>query len=135
MFKNRRETTQPNTVLDPNVIESLRDLDRKSGTNMLDQLIEAYIKTSPDLMQAIREAISNGDANAMQRAAHSFKTSNGSMGAMELASLCKQLDELGRAGTTQGAAELLPKMEVEYQSVDKALTDELHGGAMAPGKA
>ena len=72
-------------------------------------------------METIRQSITLGDAAAMQGAAHSLKSTSGNLGAMILAGLCKELETMGRAGTTDNAILLLPVLEDEYERVCEAL--------------
>jgi HPt (histidine-containing phosphotransfer) domain-containing protein len=72
-------------------------------------------------METIRHSITLGDAAAMQGAAHSLKSTSGNLGAVMLAELCKELEAIGRAGTTDNAILLLPVLEDEYDRVCEAL--------------
>ena len=83
------------------------------------------MENSPKLMEAIRQAVTFGDASAMQKAAHSLKSTSGNLGAMRLAELCKELENMGRAGTTASVTSLLSVLEVEYERVREALAKEL----------
>jgi hypothetical protein len=44
---------------------------------------------------------------------------------MALVELCKELESMGRAGTTASSTSLLPVLEVEYERVCEALAEEL----------
>jgi len=57
----------------------------------------------------------------MQGAAHSLKSTSGNLGAMMLAEMCKELEAMGRAGTTDNATLLLHVLEDEYERVREAL--------------
>lgn len=72
-------------------------------------------------METIRNSITLGDAAAMQRAAHSLKSTSANLGAMMLAQMCKELETMGRAGTTDNAILLLPVLEDEYDRVCEAI--------------
>jgi HPt (histidine-containing phosphotransfer) domain-containing protein len=79
------------------------------------------MEDSPKLMETIRHSITLGDAAAMQRAAHSLKSTSGNLGAMMLAEMCNELETMGRAGTTDNAILLLPVLEDEYDRVCEAI--------------
>ena len=51
------------------------------------------------------------------RIAHSLKSASANVGAEALAQLCKEMEQLGRADTTDGAGRLLADMEHEFQAV------------------
>jgi HPt (histidine-containing phosphotransfer) domain-containing protein len=58
-------------------------------------------------METIRHSITLGDTAAMQSAADSLKSTSGNLGAMMLAEICKELNTMGRAGTTDNSILLL----------------------------
>ena len=113
------------TTLDQKVLKNLRDLEQKSDSDLLARLIEIYFETSKKHMQSLREAIDNEDSATLSQTAHTFKSSNGNMGALTLAALCKQLDEIGRSKMDHGAREVLSQVEIEYEAVREALNREL----------
>ena len=92
---------------------------------MLDKVIQLYLSSAPQLLDSLRAAVIHGDATAMKRAAHSFKSSSGNVGALTLAALCKELEVMGGANHTAGAAAVLPAIEAEYEAVREALQAEV----------
>jgi signal transduction histidine kinase/CheY-like chemotaxis protein/HPt (histidine-containing phosphotransfer) domain-containing protein len=102
-------------------LESLRSIVIEGQPSLLQKVIRIYLGSSPKLMETIRHSITLGDAAAMQGAAHSLKSTSGNLGAVMLAELCKELEAIGRAGTTDNAILLLPVLEDEYDRVCEAL--------------
>ncbi|MGA2025465.1 MAG: response regulator [Syntrophobacteraceae bacterium] len=102
-------------------LETLRSMVREGQPSLLKKVIHAYMESSPKLMETIRHSITLGDAAAIQGAAHSLKSTSGNLGAMMLVELCKELETMGRAGTTDNAILLLPVLEDEYGRVCEAL--------------
>lgn len=84
-------------------------------------LIQTFFKDSAMRIAAIRQAAGGGDAEALRRAAHSFKGSSGNMGAPRLSELCRALEELGRDGTTVGSDVLIDDLAAEYAAVERDL--------------
>ncbi|HEY3228788.1 MAG TPA: Hpt domain-containing protein [Roseiflexaceae bacterium] len=87
----------------------------------LAELIDTYFEDSESLLPAMRQALASGSADELRRAAHSLKSNSASFGAQELAVLCRELEEQGRAGTLRGASERLAQVEAEYERVRRAL--------------
>ena len=87
-------------------------------------LITVYLRSAPKLLQAMRAATDSGDAEALARAAHTLKSSSATMGAMALASLCKQLEAVARTGTITDADSQVLQIEEMYESVKTALQAE-----------
>jgi two-component system, sensor histidine kinase and response regulator len=107
-------------------IEMIRMLPGNRGMEVLRKVVELYLSSTPTLLQTMREAESGGDAEKLKAAAHSFKSSSANLGALKLADVCKELETLGRAGSTVGALPLLMQVEEEYRMVREAL----QGGAL-----
>jgi histidine phosphotransfer protein HptB len=99
--------------LDNTVLETLRDV-------MGDEyslLVETFLLDSEERLRLLLAASHNVDAQAMRLAAHSFKGSCSNMGALLLASRCKELEELARRERLEASAELLEHVQREFAIV------------------
>ncbi len=99
--------------LDNTVLETLRDV-------MEDEyslLLETFLLDSEERLRLLLETSLSGDAQAMRLAAHSFKGSCSNMGALLLASLCKELEELARRERLEATVELLEQVQREFAIV------------------
>lgn len=105
-------------LLNEKVLQSLREIEA------LDEVIDIYLENVPILLQSIQEAIALNDAPALRNAAHSMKSTSGTVGASSLFELCKHLEAMGRAGTTADAPPLLKQVEAEFMKVKAALEIE-----------
>jgi TMAO reductase system sensor TorS len=112
-------------TVDENVLESIRTLQREGNSDLLNRVIEAYLKEATRLLQALREAVERADGEALRKAAHSLRSSSANVGAQRLSSLCKELETMGKEKSIQEAALLLSKMILEYEVVQKSLKVEL----------
>jgi HPt (histidine-containing phosphotransfer) domain-containing protein len=107
-------------VLDQPTLAAL--LDSLGGDiDFLKELVDAYLDSTPGLFAAMRQAAVAGDATGLQRAAHTLKTGSANMGALALAALCKQLEEMGRSGALDGAAERIDAAAAAYDAAAAAL--------------
>ena len=84
-------------------------------------LLHTFILDSEQRIAAIGATVQAADADALRRAAHSFKGSAGNMGALAVADLCRQLEELGRDGTTAGAEPLVAQLRREFDFVEQEI--------------
>ncbi len=98
-IENRQE------LLDPQVLQNLREVEA------LDEVIEIYLSTAPELLKTIEEAIANVDAVALQPAAHSLKSISGTLGAFRLFQHCQQLETIARTANQTEAK--LPLTDVQ----------------------
>ena len=101
-------------------------LDNLGGdVEFLKELVDAYLDSTPGLLAVMRQAVSDGDAAGLQRAAHTLKTGSASMGALALAALCKQLEDMGRSGSLDGAEARIDAAAAAYDDVAAALRDHV----------
>jgi len=104
-------------------------LDSLDGdVDFLKELVDAYLDSTPGLLAAMRQATAAGDAAGLQRAAHTLKSGSANMGALALAALCKQLEDMGRSGSVDGAEARIDTAAAAYDDVATAR----HGRVQAP---
>ena len=109
-------------IIDQKTLAAL--LDSLGGDiDFLKELVDAYLDSTPGLLAAMRQAAAAGDAAGLQRAAHSLKTGSANMGALALAALCKQLEDMGRSGVLDGAEARIDTAAAAYDDVARALRD------------
>ena len=102
-------------------------LDSLGGdVDFLKELVDAYLDSTPGLFAAMRQATAAGDAAGLQRAAHTLKTGSANMGALALAALCKQLEDMGKSGALDGAETRIDTAAAAYDDVAAALRDRVH---------
>ena len=111
--------------IDRAAIESLREL---GGSEMLSELAEMFFDDAQSGIDAIRGAVERGDAQTVERAAHTLKGSSGNMGAKRMAALCGELQDASASGDLTHAPELLEGLEAEFGRVRPALEAEGAGG-------
>jgi HPt (histidine-containing phosphotransfer) domain-containing protein len=114
------------STIDPRAWESIRSLQRPGQPDMLCKVIDKYLSSSRQLMDTMRTAVPQRDAGALHRTAHSLKSSSATLGARRLASLCKEVEAMGRTNVLNGVPALWEKIEAEYALVQEALTAELN---------
>jgi HPt (histidine-containing phosphotransfer) domain-containing protein len=90
----------------------------------LNELMDAYFDDSPQLLAALHQALESGNTESLRRAAHSFKSNSANFGALALAALCKELEELGKRNELTGAGELIAQAEAEYAAVKTELESQ-----------
>ena len=102
-------------------LDNIRALSRDAGDALVQKVINAYVGDTPRHLQALRQALSTRDAESLRRIAHGLKSASANIGAARLAAACRDLEQLGRSGSVDGAAPLLADMEREFQSVRQSL--------------
>ncbi len=87
-------------------------------------LLDTFMADSEERLRLLRQAQLAGDAQNLRLAAHSFKGSCSNMGALMLAGLCKQLEEVGRRDLMADAPDLIEQVEREFAIVRILLKSE-----------
>ncbi len=119
--ENNNNISTEKILLESKVIESLREVEA------LDEVIEIYLKTSPELLENINIAINQADPLILKNAAHSLKSISGTLGAMNLYKVCQELEVLARLAYESGnstpgeAIEIFAEVKIEYEKVINAL--------------
>jgi HPt (histidine-containing phosphotransfer) domain-containing protein len=100
-------------AVEPTTIAYLRQL---GGTdeNFVRDLIALYVDDGGQRIAAIRAALAANDPTELAEAAHALKSSAGNMGAMTVRAIAEVIEQIGRKGTTDGAAEEAAKLELEH---------------------
>ena len=106
--------------LDRDVLNSLQDIMEDEYPVLLD----TFVTDSEERLHLLKSAEHDQDAQAMRRAAHSFKGSCSNMGAKVLADSCRDLEELARRGDLAESAPMLERIEREFAIVRILLKSE-----------
>jgi diguanylate cyclase (GGDEF)-like protein len=117
-------------VLDRTVLTELRTNLREAFS----QVIEVFLEDMPSYQSALKTAISEGDARRLTEVAHTLKGSSKTLGANRLVAVSKQLEALGRSGSTEGAVPLFEAFTGEYARVRTALQHEFRPSVREPAQ-
>jgi HPt (histidine-containing phosphotransfer) domain-containing protein len=105
-------------VLDPVIIDSLRQLTPPGEPDVLAEVLRMFLDEVPRRIDRLRAAWSAGDVTEVHRAAHSLKGSAGNIGAHALYAVCQQLDERAKAGGLAGHEHLVAALGEEFGKVE-----------------
>ncbi|GAB3442585.1 response regulator [Massilia solisilvae] len=108
-------------VINRAALDNIRALSKDGGDALVQKVIAAYVDDAPQHLRTLRRAIDVHDPASVRKVAHSLKSASANVGAQKLAQLCKDLEYLGRADTTEGADGILTDMEQEFQVVRSSL--------------
>ena len=121
-------STDDTTTLDASVLAALSDSVGGDDAFVAD-LVETYLADGAVQLAAIDDAVRSSEAEALVRPAHTLKSSSRTVGANRLGELSRQIEMLGRSGSTTGAGELAAKARTEWTDVEAALRAWLSDGA------
>lgn len=112
--------------VDPDALIELVDRDLE----LLEALVNAFLKECPDYLEAIRAAVTEKDAEALQREAHKLKGAVGNLRAgpaLEATERLEQLAESEDFGEVEGALETLEREVDRLRSALVELQEEYEG--------
>ncbi len=110
-----------NSVLNGETIESIREVSAMSKRDILKEVIEIFITTTPEFLASIRQAFEGRDADVLAKEAHKLKGSAASIGACKVQSLAAQVQHLGEQQDLGEIAVLLEQLEEAYQEAKQEL--------------
>ena len=126
----RDETcSDADVIFDQAVLDRIRSLDSRNGSNVLEKIIEIFLHTAPESLDKLRTAIEAADSDTIRRAAHSLKSSCANMGATNLTNQLQELESRARDNALDDAAVRLAAIVDEFERVVNALQAELSGGS------
>jgi two-component system, sensor histidine kinase and response regulator len=115
----------PDGSVDHSVLKSLRELQEEGEPDVLKELIELFLEDLPPQFKALQEAEEREDAQSVERTAHTLKGSSSNLGAVRMAAICAELEEIGRSGDLATAPALISGLEAELGRVRAVLEREL----------
>lgn len=90
---------------------------------LLGEMATLFLDIGPDLLSAVREAITRHDANSLEKAAHSLKSSVGVFGAHTAQEAALDLEKIGRGGDLARAEEVYRLLDNSIQQLWPALKE------------
>lgn len=108
-------------VINRSALDNIRALSRDGGDALVHKVVAAYMADTARHLQSLRQSLRARDSDGVRRVAHSLKSSSANVGAARLATLCRELEGLGRAGDVDGAVPLLSDVEREFQCARRSL--------------
>lgn len=108
-------------VVDARALDAIRELAGDDTPEFLARVVGLYLDDAPRHVAAIEAAWAQRDARALAVAAHSLKSASASMGAAQLAQLCRILEQDSRAGDLSRADTLVGALCGVWRSTQAAL--------------
>jgi CheY-like chemotaxis protein/HPt (histidine-containing phosphotransfer) domain-containing protein len=109
--------SRPAEVLHPATLERLMEAIGDDDPDLLPSLVDTFLRDVPRLVEAARRGLQQGQADEVRRTAHTLKSNGATFGATSFSELSRQLEALARSGTLEGAAQLIARIEAEYERV------------------
>ena len=99
--------------IDLGVLNSIAEAQGDGAPDLVVELIDLFLADTPRRVAAMRAAMANSDAPLLARAAHALKGSSSTLGAIQVAESCAELERLARDVSLQEAALVLHRLDQE----------------------
>ena len=103
-----------------NISELLAQVE--GDVSLLKELTGLFLEDCPNLMSELQDAVACGDAEGIERLAHTLKGSVGNFGARGASEAALRLQKIGKSGNLADAAESYSVLDQEI----KRVIDELN---------
>ena len=108
---------QDSVMIDSDVVAELQDV---MGSDF-SVLLESFERDGQQRLAALTAALAVGDTDSVRREAHSFKGSSGNLGAIQVCTLCMELEALAGEGNLERAETVLTRLDSTFRQACEAL--------------
>ena len=105
-----------------------RTMEEAGAGEAVDGILETFVATLPQRLEALGAAAGGTEAEPLERAAHAFKSAAGTIGAGHLAALLEDMERAARDGDLAGARDKLEHARGEARAVLDYLRTATKGG-------
>jgi CheY-like chemotaxis protein len=100
----------------------LSALQAEHGYEVVAELIQLFLMNTPLMLAAMREAITQHNADSLWQAVHTLKGSSLNLGAEAITTLCRDLESSGQIDDLHEARSIIQQLEVEFDRVKSSLS-------------
>lgn len=107
-------------------LDEVSDMSADTGVDIVRQIIQLYLQHSPLLIEQIQQAEEGRNNEALFKAAHSLKSSSGTIGALRMQHIAKAIEHIGRGtGEMGNIKELVVGLTTSFEDVKQALDERV----------
>lgn len=114
--------TDSTAILDQAILAELRELGRELGQDVLGEVVAAYAKLAPELLDELEAAAGAGARDRLVRAAHTLKGSSAQIGASAVRDAARALEVEVGAGRLERAGALVQACRTAFEESLLALS-------------
>lgn len=104
-------------IFDERVLDDFALMMGEDGPELVVELIGLFLEDTPPLLQALEKGLVEANTEAIRQAAHTLKSTSASLGAIQLSSLCLEIETLSKTGNITAAPEKIALAQPHYERV------------------
>ncbi len=85
---------------------------------LLQEILEYFMEMAPQQLDDLQAAVAAQDTAAVDLQAHSMKGGSANVGAVRLAAVARDLEQLAKGGSLAGSFELFERMREEFVALE-----------------
>ena len=116
-----RQSTNATIAIEPGALDELAQIQKGGSGDLVERVVLAYLENSVRLIADLQSAVASSDADSVRTNAHALKSSSANVGALNLANLCKQMEDKGREENLSDTDILQRRIQQEYERAVAAL--------------
>ncbi|MEY2844378.1 MAG: hypothetical protein RI920_2415, partial [Pseudomonadota bacterium] len=115
------EVPEGPSVLDPEALRRLHDLDPKGTNQLMERVARAFDTSLSRMLPQLEEAVKLQDQAAVMHVAHTLKSSSASIGALKLSHMCAEIEAMIRRQSGEDLTSRILEIPMEAERVTTAL--------------
>ena len=121
----------PAPALDDAALARLRELDPTGQAGIVARVLSTFHASLQRLQAQFAAAQAAGDAEAMRQVAHTLRSSSASVGALDLSTACKGVENAVREGRLADLPAEVQRLQAEFPRAAAAVSQALDAGGRA----
>jgi CheY-like chemotaxis protein len=113
-----------NVTLAKETITALKEMHGVGEPDLLAQVTKLFLTDLEKCFPRMAEALGRDDMHLLEDETHRLKSTSAALGAVRMAELCARVEVAAREGRNAEVRGIFDKLEVERQSVERALKQE-----------
>ncbi len=115
-------TVKPDAVINEALLDNLREIAGDGYEDTIKQLNRLYVDNAPLAYEVLEEVVAEGNAKAVEEAAHALKSMSMNIGAATLGTECQLLEAAAMAKELDEAPIMLERVRTAFQCVMDAVS-------------
>jgi two-component system, sensor histidine kinase and response regulator len=112
-------------TLNQRALDNIRALDPDGSAGVMAEVIEIFLDEATKQLATLHEALQFDNAKQLASTAHALKSASMNVGASQMGELCRQLEQLGKSGSTAGAAAMVAALGKNFEGIGPLLRAEM----------